>query len=501
MKRPQTAGCRRRALRSGVLAAVATVSSLWCGASSAVEDAVLKPCRVAGIRHDVLCGQVQRPLDPAHPGGTQIDVHYVVVPATARRKHADPVFLLAGGPGQSAIHAAPGVLPLFARLNNRRDIVFVDQRGTGRSAPLECELPRHRPLSELGDVEHQVADLQACRDRLRALPHGDLRHYTTTIAMRDLDAVRQELRAERINVVGVSYGTRAALEYLRQFPHAVRRSVLDGVAPPDMVLQASFSTDNQSALDAMFDACERDAACAQAHPALRAQWAALLKSLPRSTTLAHPLTGQAESFVLTREMLLGAVRGPLYAPQVGAALPHAIDAAASGRFEALAGLNSLLVAPKSLRPSMGMHFSVVCAEDYPRRSHSVDVPGADFGTDFARLYERVCDGWPRGEVPAQFYRVPTSPSGALVLSGGIDPVTPPRHGERVAKALGAKALHVVVPNAGHGVAAIGCMRDVMFRFIDADTDDAALAVDARCAQGIPRPPAFRAPQLPGATTR
>jgi pimeloyl-ACP methyl ester carboxylesterase len=464
--------------------------------ATAAEPAPLKPCRVGGLRNEVLCGHVQRALDPSRPSGTQIDVHYVVVPAMARRKRADPVFLLAGGPGQSAINVAPSTLPLFGRLNNRRDIVFVDQRGTGRSAPLECDVPRHRPLAEQGDAVRQAAELRECRDRLKTLPHGDLRMYTTTLAMQDLDAVRAQLGVDRINLVGVSYGTRAALEYQRQFPQAVRRSVLDGVAPADMVLQASFSTDSQSVLDALFGACERDAACAKAHPALRAQWAALLKSLPKTVTLAHPLTGRPDSFVLTRGMVLGAVRAPLYVPAVAAALPHAIDEAARGNFEALAGMNSMLVARKGLTPAMGMHFSVVCAEDYPRRSHSVDVPGGDFGTDFAKLYERVCDDWPRADVPVAFYRIARSAAPTLVLSGGLDPVTPPRHGARVAKALGPKAVHVIVENAGHGVTAIGCVRDVMFRFIEATGDEEALAVDASCVKSIPRPSAFHPLELP-----
>jgi pimeloyl-ACP methyl ester carboxylesterase len=119
-----------------------------------------------------------------------------------------------------------------------------------------------------------------------------------------------------------------------------------------------------------------------------------------------------------------------------------------------------------------------------------DRPGADFGGTFAALYEHACPRVARGAVPDAFYRVPPAPSAVLVLSGGIDPVTPPRHGQRVADALGAKARHVVVPNAGHGVMAIGCMRDVLFRFVDAPSDDAALAVDAGCVTSIPRPPMF-----------
>ena len=117
-------------------------------------------------------------------------------------------------------------------------------------------------------------------------------------------------------------------------------------------------------------------------------------------------------------------------------------------------------------------------------SQAADRPGADFGVGFAELYTKVCADWPRGDVPAAFYTLPAAPAATLVLSGGMDPATPPRHGERVATALGAKARHVVVPHAGHGVLGVGCMRDVLFRFIDAAADDQALKVEAAGAYPV-----------------
>jgi len=138
-----------------------------------------------------------------------------------------------------------------------------------------------------------------------------------------------------------------------------------------------------------------------------------------------------------------------------------------------------------------MHLSVVCTEDVPRVRDSADTPGADFGDGFARFYGKMCAGWPRGDVPAGFYVMSASAAPVLVLSGGLDPATPPRHGERVARALGPMARHVVVANAGHGVLGVGCVRDVVYRFIDAASDRDALAVDAGCAANVPRPPAFR----------
>lgn len=461
--------------------------------SAQAAAAPLESCRLKGVEHEALCGKVVRPLDPAAPQGPSIEVHFAVLPALARNKKPDPVFFFAGGPGQGAIGLAAPLSRQMARLLNRRDVVLIDQRGTGRSAPLQCapESPT-RPLREALDPDRQRAELERCRAALQQLPHGDLRQYTTTIAMADAEAVRQALGVAQVNLVGGSYGTRAALEYLRQFPQAVRRVVLDGVAPPDMVLPASFSTDNQAAFDALLAACAAEAGCQARHPQLRAQWTALLQGLPRSVTVAHPVTGRDETLTLTRETVLGLVRAPLYMPVLASALPHAVAEAAQGRYAALLGLASAMGTARDseLRLAAGMHFSVVCAEDLPRLDGSGDRPGADFGASFADLYLKTCAHWPRGTVPAAFYRMPVAPVPVLVLSGGIDPVTPPRHGERAVQALGAKARHVVVPHAGHGVMGLGCMRDAVFRFVDAASDDEALKVDAGCAQGIPRPPAF-----------
>lgn len=490
---------RTRAPRRAVAVLLA---ALFCAApATTFADAPLAPCRIPGIANELQCGSIRRPLDPSRPDGVSIDVHYLVVPAMARRKLPDPVLMLAGGPGQSAIGLAPSVLPLFSRLNNRRDLVFIDQRGTGRSAPLECEEPRDEPIAAQNDPQRQRARLADCRARLERLPHvqgpDGLRQYTTTIAMQDVDAVRRRLGVARWNVVGGSYGTRAALELLRQFPATVRRGVLDGVAPPDMALPLSMSADSQAALDALFTACDRDAACRQAYPRLRQDWAALLAGLPQTVQLNDPRSGQRERFTLSAEMLLNVVRGPLYAPALAAGLPRAISEAAAGRFEALAGLGTMLGPrpgrPSPLRLATGMHFSVVCAEDLPRLAASTDVPGRDFADRSRRLYEEICADWPRGEVPAAFYTVGVSPVPMLLLSGGLDPVTPPRHGTRVAALLGAQASHRVVPNAGHGLMAIGCVRDILYRFIDAEDDATARAVDSRCIASIPRPTVFLPP--------
>lgn len=480
-------------------ALVATaVLALAMGPAVAQGEPVLalKACRLKGLSTEARCGLLQRPLDPARPQGVQIDLHVAVLPALARNKLPDPVFFFAGGPGQSAIALAGRVSGLMGRFLNRRDVVLIDQRGTGQSAPLQCDDSSSalRPLREQIDPVRETARLKACLAQLQKLPHGDLRMFTTTLAMADAEAVRQALGLGPVNVVGGSYGTRAVLEYLRAYPASVRRAVIDGVAPPDMVLMRAMSADNQAALDGLLDDCETSPVCGKTYPQLRQRWQTMLASLPREAVVVHPLTGASETLTLSRDAVLGLVRTPLYVPAYASALPYAISEAANGRFTPLVGVGAGLGGgAKGLELAAGMHFSVVCAEDFPRLSSATDAPGRDLGSTSESVYRELCATWPRGEVPKAFYTVPASASPVLVLSGASDPVTPPRHGARVARLLGPQALHLVVPNAGHGVMGQGCMADLMYRFVD--QADPALALktareQASCVAAVPRPAAY-----------
>ncbi|WP_119290240.1 alpha/beta fold hydrolase [Azohydromonas sediminis] len=472
--------------------AAAAGAALLAGAAAA-QTLTLAPCRLAGVEHEARCGRLARPLDPARPDGPSIELHVAVLPALARHPRPDPVLFLAGGPGQSAIELAGHVQRLLGPLGRRRDLVLVDQRGTGRSAPLACS----RGPGELAGVDAQVAHLLACRDALAQRPElggpDGLRHFTTPRAAEDLDAVRRALGAGQVNLVAVSYGTRVALEVMRRFPQTVRRAVLDGVAPPDMALPHASALDAQAALDALFDACAADTACQTRHPALRAQWQRALARLPATVTLADARTGAPTPTWLTPDAALAALRLALYSPLLASALPFAIDEAAQGRWQPLLGLGQALSAgARQPVVAAGAHFGVVCAEDAPRAA-ALPPPATALGASVARLYERVCAAWPRGDLPAGFDTLAPAPAPVLLLSGGLDPVTPPRHGERVREALGPQARHAVVPNAGHGVLALPCVRDAAQRFVDATGAAQALAVDVDCARAVPRPPVWAPP--------
>jgi TAP-like protein len=264
-------------------------------------------------------------------------------------------------------------------------------------------------------------------------------------------------------------------------------------------------------------ACAQEPACARRHPELPQTLRRLLQGLPREATLTHPVTGVVETVKVDADVVLATLRMALYVPARAAALPLAIEQAAAGRFDALVGLSMQQgAARRSLNLSLGMHYAVVCAEDQPRAAAAAAAgpaatattaataaaaasAAATFGNSFARGYARHCAGLPAASVPEAFYAIPAASTAVLLLSGGIDPATPPRHGERVARALGAQARHVVVPHAGHGTLSLPCLRDVVFRFIDAADDAAAQRVEATCANGIPRPPAFAWPVAPAAS--
>ncbi|TDM06154.1 MAG: cysteine protease [Ideonella sp. MAG2] len=464
----------------------------------------LKPCRLKGVEHEARCGVLKRPLNPAQPQGPQIDVHVAVLPAVARVKKPDPVVFFAGGPGQSAIDLAGSISQLMSRFSNRRDLVLIDQRGTGRSAPLKCaEQSPGEPLAHSLSMERQKALWQDCLKTLKALPHGDLRYYTTSIAMADADAVRAALGYEQVNIVGASYGTRAVLEYMRLFPQRVRRAVLDGVAPPDMVLPATFAVDAQAAMDKLLTDCEADTRCSALYPRLRADWKGLLAAMPQEARILHPVTGREEVLTLTRDHLTQWARVPHYSPTLASGLPFAITEAKAGRWTPLVGLVSAMTGPRGLGLAMGMHFAVVCAEDMPRLP-SAAAAATDFGDGTVRQYQEACADVTAGTPPPGFYTLPPATVPALLLSGGADPATPPRHGERVGKALGGLARHVVVPQAGHGTLSLGCVRDAVFRFVDAESattalEEASTAKGAACADKMPRPPAF-APIQPRAVS-
>ena len=330
--------------------------------------------------------------------------------------------------------------------------------------------------------------IAACRSKLEL--KADLTQYTTTIAMADIDQVREALGYKTINLWGGSYGTRAAMEYLRRYENRVRSVVLDGVAPPSLALPESFARDAGQALEKMFVACSKQAQCSKRHPDLKRSVNELLASLakkPASVSILGPVTGIVREVIVTREMLLVSVFSILYVPEMAAMLPTALAKAKQGNYAPLMAMGAIFGDSAEEKIAIGMRFSVVCAEDVPRIKRDVMLPSElhpqPFGHLFIDEFTKGCEIWPRGNMAKDFDQPVKSLKPVLILSGGLDPVTPPQYGEEVKKYF-PNSLHAIALNVGHGVSSRGCAPKLIKKFVETAS---VAELDGKCLERLPRP--------------
>ncbi len=478
-----------------VSAILALSSCTQTKAVSAIDR--LAPCTGNDTPVDAYCGTLKVFENRDTKQGRQIDLNIVVLPALRSDAQPDPLFFLAGGPGQGAAKLAKVVRTMFASMQRDRDIVLVDQRGTGKSHPLECLNDDDDGLKTLGITEQQTLDrLKECQAKYDA----DLTQYTTTIAMDDLDDVRAFLGYDKINIYGGSYGTRAGLVYMRQHSDRVRAAILDGVAPTNMALPRFFPRDSQRAFELLARDCAADAGCDAAYPNLLERTRALLERLKKDPPLVrvtHPRTAESAEVRIEPRLVANVIVTALYSPTVTALVPAIVAAAEKNDFQsmlALAGING------SDEPNMsiGMQLSVICAEDAPRYTAEELKSGAAstlFGDYIMNIQQRGCEFWPRGKVDASYYEPVTSSIPTLVMSGEVDPVTPPEWGEAVAKTL-SNSTHLVMPGTGHTPGGTGCGQRVMKSFIDLGTVE---GIDTACVERVRRPGFFVTPAGPDPT--
>jgi pimeloyl-ACP methyl ester carboxylesterase len=468
-----------------------------CGQTPSASLGRLHACTSDEGPTDARCGTLRVFEDRAAGTGRMISLAIVVLPALSDDDRDDPLVFLAGGPGQGAAKMAPLVRTAFTRIQRHRDIVLVDQRGTGRSHPLNCTPKDDSLKSLLADDEAALARLRECLAAYDANP----KLYTTPIAMDDLDDVRAFLGYPTVNLYGGSYGTRAALVYLRQHPTRVRTVILDGVAPTDMRLPLFAARDAGRALDQVLIDCERDAGCAAAYPGLRAKVAEMLSRLERSpveVTLIHPLAGTPETVTVTPRMVAGALLSGLYAPTTASMVPLLLERATRNDFQSLMAL--ALAGDQSENMSIGMQLSVLCSEDAPRvddEGVTQASSGSVFGRHLASGQLAACRIWPRGSVPATYSDPVVSEAPALVLSGDLDPVTPPAWGEAVVRHL-RNGRHFIARGTGHGVATTPCGVRVVEAFLETGS---AAQLDTSCLAEPRRPPFFLKPSGPDPSAR
>jgi pimeloyl-ACP methyl ester carboxylesterase len=447
----------------------------------------LKPCHVDGIDEELFCGKLTVFENRKTGTGRTIDLNIVVLPAFDQKTKAEPVFDLAGGPGASSVdradfYAGPGKV-----YRRRHDVVCVDQRGTGNSNRLS--IPREKTpqyyLSEMFPVDY-------VREMRQALePRADLTKYTTSIAMDDLDDVRDWLGYDKINLFGGSYGTRAVLVYMRQHPDHVRSAILVAVAPTDLKMPLHHSESGARAMDLLLSECEQDTACHTAFPQIRDDWKNVLADLEKQAARVEysPSGGAMRTKVeIQRGVFAEKIRTFMYQRDQAARIPLIVHRAAAGDFAPFL--------QQAIAPSIpdfiadGMYLSVTCAEDVPFINQEEAArlnAGNPFGNYRVFQQTRACGMWPRGEIPPDFLQPVRSNAPVLIFSGNMDPVTLPKYGEAVARDL-PNSRHIIIPEAGHGVDGLsdpGCIDRLAVEFLDAGD---AKNLDASCVDRMAPPP-------------
>jgi pimeloyl-ACP methyl ester carboxylesterase len=454
-------------LRSIVIATLMFSISVAASGQSALE---LSACRInAGPGYpsiDARCGTIARPLDPADPESSTIDLNVAVVPALSLEPEPDPLVPIAGGPGQSTVFFYASLYTAFERVRRDRDILLIDQRGTGDSASLTCAVDDDIVEGKYSDAQ----TLRAVTECLEELPH-DPRFFTTSIAVTDLEAVRKALNYSALNLYGISYGTRVAQHYARRYPDSTRTVIIDGVVPPQLPLGPDIAIESQRAIDRVFDRCSNDADCRRRFPTVRDDFDSLqaaLKDTPVFVELADPLTAQPDVVEFGGDQLGAAVRLLLYDPRTIALLPLLIDAAANGNYVPLTAQFQMVVTSLTESLSIGMHNAVMCTEDVPFIDWgAVDyeaLDGSYLGPLQLEAIRTMCSVWPVGVLDPDLREPLSTDVPVLLLSGEADPITPPAYAELAAASL-SRAWLLTGRNQGHGLISVGCVPRILAGFV------------------------------------
>lgn len=479
----------RHSIRYFVVALCVTIlSAQMSDVLAQQQDLELLPCELpsplGGRAVKAECGRLKVAENPQQPDGRQISLRIAKVPARAAKALPDPVFLFAGGPGQAATEAYPIVAHVFHEINDQRDIVLIDQRGTGGSNRLQCPFDLE-DLTQAVDLDKVRQSTKECLQQLDADP----RFYTTSIAMQDYEKVRQALGYDSINLWGGSYGTRSAQVYQRMYPERVRTMVLDSVAPPRLALGAEHASQLDRVLEQLMQRCADDEACASAFPQLMQRFTGLVRDVtdnPQLVQLADPKTGEKVDLLADRNSLAVGLRFMAYGSPNQSLIPLMIHQAAEGDLLPLLSATYNTISGLEDQLARGMELSVVCAEDEPFIGDISSEENTLIGLIMVQSMRASCEEWPRGDVPDDFHQAKASDIPTLLLSGELDPVTPPAYAYETAEQFSQHRV-IEVKGRGHLVSHHGCIPSLLAEFYDSaiPTD-----LDIACVERIGPEPFF-----------
>lgn len=449
------------------------------------SNLLIENCHVDGIKEQVKCGTLTVPENYQIPSGQQIDLNFTVLPAIDNSNNKLPLMFLAGGPGQAATELAAMLRSRFYEVRKTHDIILVDQRGTGQSSQLKCddEAFTANNVYESLTFDFDAAEVQDCIADFSQ----DLSQYNSENAIRDFDAVRAALGHEKINIYGGSYGTRAALIYMRMFPESLNSVVLDSVAPLDMRI-GLFGQSGARSYELLLSNCHAEESCQQAFPNLDQDYQKVFAELvakPVELTIPHPRLGSATKLVIDADKFVSTIQQQLYSVTGRSMTPLVINQAAQGNYMPFVGM---LAQADEKQPRGSVYtnllMNIACNEDFPlieERDWQADASNQFARNISHRGVRLVCPLWPKYRPDASFYEPIESDIPTLILSGNLDPVTPPENGERADQML-SNSRHIVAEHLSHIVAINDCGVGLVAKFID-ELDLESL--DASCLAELP----------------
>lgn len=464
-------------------AALGLVLLALAGCSSATEAQPAPPgfSRCPSSRGQAFCGTIRVPEDHDRPDGRQISLRVTILPGS--EPGTSPVFFLAGGPGQAVGDLQGSIVGRFGEGLMGRDLVLVDQRGTGGSNALRCPTEAPTDPERFFGPHYTEDEVRSCQAEFET--RADLRKYRTIDFVRDLDRVRDELGYEEIDLVGGSYGTKVALVFMRTFPSRVRTATLEGAAPPGFLNPLPHARGSQDAIEDLFGDCLADRLCAGNYPDLEARFHALLDDLEREPRVVE-VPGSSVTATLDRPTFAFLTHVLMFSTPGAAMVPELIRTVEAGQYHVLTGINRQILDGLVGGIYFGLQLAVTCAEDEPGlRGVDIDaeVAGTYLGRSMVDGVLQNCDGWPATAVAPEFYLPVTGDVPTLLVAGAVDPATPPGFAEDVARDLGDAALFRI--EEGAHITPHPCVNDLVVDFI---VRGETTGLDGSCLSQIRRPP-------------
>lgn len=436
------------------------------GQSIKIGNVVFDPIQEEGKPRETVRGQVEVFENNFKNKGRKIKLNVEVLPAKDLVNKADPMFIVMGGPGQAATDLISFFSEIFQAINEKSDLVFVDQRGTGKSNPLQLK----SVYDELQDYfKDDFVDKVIVSKSVEMLSKdNNLSCYGTLNAIMDLENVRKVMGYNKINLYGTSYGTRVAIAYINKFSDRVRTATLKGLVPHDLVIPFYFAEDAQRSLDLLISDCKHNQMCNLIYTNFEDELKTLFQTkLPARIEVLNPDTKKREAVELTKDIVALNFRVLLMSPSTTRNIPFLVTEFNKGNYEPLASI--ILTIKKSYLKGVydGMTLCVICHEDYPALSRLTKATDHEtfLGDYWIRRVTNACEVWNPKKRVVKKEKITKQDTPVLLISGHRDGATPPKYGEDVLSYF-PNGRHMVVNVGSHSFDGMrNCVENIICDFV------------------------------------